>query len=1696
MAEQTLDWIDLSAHGAQMAALRFPDGKIRIVLSGLRDGGADWNWAVEKQGFTPSRNRIALFREGGKVEFKPFLDHFKNARQVKMPRSKILRVVSVPAPQVAGASPTAPTPNAADLEARTAIPIGINHLGQQVFEGGAGRFIRNAQGGETITESEMNTPAVFLRAPTAADLAQCADGLVESMVRGTVLRADDLKRFASIILDGKTSLMDVADVRLRRVQEAVEAAMQRRLERDSVAPDRAAFDLAVAMIERQPPLIYRTSSSIELQQYSTPLPMAIAAQHALGDTGGKRGLEPTIGNGSLVSALSRDAAITGYEIDPSRVANLGGMRMAIDVHQGDFTGATLDVDFDFVISNPPFGGLKPERSIDGLRITRLDHLILMKSLLARKEDGRAVYIVGADHQTVMDKHAGEISGGSKNLFNYLADHYELEGVAEIDGRLYEKQGAGYPVRMVVVGRRRSEIEAAEARQSKAHRLGDRLPVLRSWEEVWAFADKLAPAREAEAVVDAVAIEDEVPTEAERFENLYQSPYNPASKIGEPDSMIPRNLVGPTSAALERVEEQFGPVDDFVADRLEMTLEQLEKAFSPEQVDALALAIARVEQGLGFILGDQTGLGKGRVVAGMARYAALQGRGVTFITEKANLFSDFYRDLADIGSADLFRPLILNDKVDIRDQQNRRLIAPTPKETVKKLIDDQATPADYGFNMVMATYSQFNLPAEKSGKGLWLPRAVAGDVLILDESHNAAGESNTAENIADAVEQAWGVVYSSATFAKSATSMRAYAKAFPKGVCSSDLPDVLAAGGEPLQEILSSMLAEDGAFIRREHDLSKLAFETYIDHENRERNEKLADQLSEILLQMSYMSGDIGRMVEQMQKDIRKRLKELGDEQRKGNRMGVSSSNFGSRLYNILRQFQLSLKVDAAAELGIQALRDGKKPVWVVEQTMESLLKETLFDFEDEDEEAGEKAKVNGPMTIEPLTFRDVLTRALDRIQVIVKRDDYGSVTRTTAIAEAKNEEQAKAWAASTRHIRELIAKFPDLPVSPLDILSHKIEQAGFSVGEISGRGLTVSMTDDGKMTVFPRTDDRLKTIHGFNSGEIDGVELTRAGSTGLSLHASEKFVDQRQRVLLELQIANNVAERLQFFGRVNRKGQVCAPGILSISSGLPGEMRVLAMQNAKLRKLSANTQSNRNNAAEMKDIPDILNKLGNEICYRFLENNPDVAMTLGIELDEERLSADEAWFANKLTGYISLLPVARQKEIFEQLLNEYQTTLLELEALGENPFKAQEFEWGAVVAKRELFDGTEGGNSRSPFHEPVYLTRLEWEEEITPMRWPEVSAAIGFGIQELRGDGRVDPPTGEHDGSANLDRLIEVINRRINGYVDARGGEVRGLKHEALGKFPDVDAAMTSDSPNPVKNLETRRAFLVNALQVLKPGNRVRIPGEGGDPVMGIVTDLWLPAAGKEHLPGQYSVRVMVPGERRPRELTINMLLQANLCERSFYWPDMTRDDEAMFNNAPGGRLTFSRLVLDGNLFRAAQIASERGLGRPVVYTDADGQRHRAILVKSTFQMSDVKSLPVRVDDERILAELLRLHPKRTFSTSSSGRQENTVSIGFTYGSLADAELTVPGTKTQGGRYFGNKGLIGITGEFAGSRSAMRARFPASRLGDALAEIYRMGERFYIPADLKADMQAIAERLNKRDAVQAPARDMRLAASL
>src|SRR3546814_17926828 len=83
--------------------------------------------------------------------------------------------------------------------------------------------------------------------------------------------------------------------------------------------------------------------------------------------------------------------------------------------------------------------------------------------------------------------------------------------------------------------------------------------------------------------------------------------------------------------------------------------------------------------------------------------------------------------------------------------------------------------------------------------------------------------------------------------------------------------------------------------------------------------------------------------------------------------------------------------------------------------------------------------------------------------------------------------------------------------------------------------------------------DRNGVIAAFNGGLSHALVITRAGSTGLSLHASERVADQRKRRMIELQLPSHVVERVQVWGRVHRRGPVCEPDFRAPPTGRPSE---------------------------------------------------------------------------------------------------------------------------------------------------------------------------------------------------------------------------------------------------------------------------------------------------------------------------------------------------------------------------------------------------------------------------------------------------------------------------------------------------------------------------------------------------------------
>lgn len=1656
-----MKWIDPVKKGVSLRMIEMPDSSYVIGILGLAPSDMAWQKAVSELNFRISASGRVLMRQGG-IKFKEATAMFPQARIVEMSNDSVYI-------------------NRKKVSDRTVVPdtqasvfIGKNYLGQDVHATSTGSRYINGRDGQPVSEETAAVAPAFLRVAHPGDIDLCADGFVMRMMEEN-LRADDIRKFCGAIY-GEAKMVEVTDSRLRDAQEAIEAAIFRKSNKmiHESGDIKLGFLSAAKLSEHQPPLSYRTSTSIELQQYSTPLTLSIAAQHALGDVDGLSVLEPTIGNASLISAMT-GAKITGVELDKMRFVRTRQLIEASDtlssdgatlIH-GNFLDSEFDEKFDAVISNPPFGGLAKPVVMNGLRVTRLDHQILMKALEHRADIGRAVFVIGADRENIFPGNGGKISGGSEKLFAWLADHYEIKAY-EVDGGMYKKQGAGYPVRVVAVGAKRTEAEAIAAKESKQYRVAV-LPVASTNEQLWEHATSMReflsqwmPKEKIEAFKEEKREQDKIEEQDNpSFGNDYQSQYSPMSP-GNTSAMIPKNMVVPQQVAFNKFLKDHPDPVAFVKDELQM--DDL-AGFEPEQIDAIALGIWNMKRGRALILADQTGMGKGRIVAAISRWAAINNRQCNFLTEKASLFSDLWRDIRDIGSEDSFTPFIMNaeEKIMSLDGDGQSVLVPKTSAAVRQRLISAGVPSiEDGYNIMLSTYSQYNKPELKSAKSGYIKSASQGAVIVMDESHNAAGDSNTGRNITEAVMVSGSALYSSATFAKNAKNMGVYYKAFPSSIDMTSLTETLIVGGEPLQEVLSAMLCEDGVLVRREHDLSQLKFKILeVPKPTLDRNTAASDQISDILAAMSFFSGDVEKVAKRLDKSIQERLAGLTSAHKDGKRMGVSYTNFGSRLYSISRQISLILSADMVIDNALAALENGQKPVIVLEQTMESIMNEMTDALRDalSDEE---KLLAETSGGIDPLTVKYLLSRLLDKMSYITRREDYGNVEKVSVFeADPDNENRKKAIAAVAA-IQSMIDELPDLIAMPIDLIESRLAEKGYACGEVSGRGTTYVINSEGKAIPEKNMREKNTEIFRFNSGEYDAIVITRSGCTGVSLHASEKFSDQRQRILIEAQIAANVNERVQFFGRVNRRGQVSTPEIWSITSGLPWENRSLAMQNMKLRKLSANTQSNRNSAAEMKDIPDILNPIGNEICKTYLMNNPDIMSRLSIdpEKEDEGSNEDGCYFANKLTGRLCLLRVSEQEAIYSQINQDYKSKMIDLNNKGINPMEAHVWDLKAEVIDRKIL--MPGLDSGSVFDAPVYAEKLGWVKNVDPIR---TEKAIQIACKSI--DKLVDTAGFKIDTRTGYRLPHELRSRQdVNGLpiVDPSeflGFACEGFKAAMIKSIPDkfmvvedieesLAMCLSDKTPNIVQRLNDRMAWMKRNIHYMMPGSPIKFSTDDGQ-VSGVILSVTPPAPEKEHYLGSWEIRVLPIGAQNSISMTFNTLIEDAKFEAfPTGYSSVYRDIDA----APSGVINFSKWTLSGNLFRAAELAAKSNLGHAGIYTDKEGCRHRAIICPSSIDLDDLFSIEVALSEKDAQEEIPNILLSKASGVIDFGND-----FGLRWNNYGDQlRLVTPGSKSKGGMVFLDENILAITGEFSGSRSVMSADFKKpSNMEGFVSALYRAG---------------------------------------
>lgn len=142
------------------------------------------------------------------------------------------------------------------------------------------------------------------------------------------------------------------------VDEAMEVAVVR------VAPfliqqwetTHQAYDQLVNLLERQPTLGVRSSTSVLQQAYSTPLPIAYLASTLASITPETTVYEPTAGNGALLITANPDKVIAN-ELNGDRFTELT-TRGYRQLTQRDASNYRPTEQVDRIICNPPFGSIR------------------------------------------------------------------------------------------------------------------------------------------------------------------------------------------------------------------------------------------------------------------------------------------------------------------------------------------------------------------------------------------------------------------------------------------------------------------------------------------------------------------------------------------------------------------------------------------------------------------------------------------------------------------------------------------------------------------------------------------------------------------------------------------------------------------------------------------------------------------------------------------------------------------------------------------------------------------------------------------------------------------------------------------------------------------------------------------------------------------------------------------------------------------------------------------------------------------------------------------------------------------------------------------------------------------------------------------------------------------------------------------
>lgn len=1171
----------------------------------------------------------------------------------------------------------------------------------------------------------------------------------------------------------------------------------------------------------------------------------------------------------------------------------------------------------------------------------------------------------------------------------------------------------------------------------------------------------------------------------------KSAYRPHNSAFSLNSVAPAAMVEAMDNVLTQIEAQHGSIDEFIKTELGYdTIEEAHQALAAEQMDSVAMAIYQMKQGQALIIGDQTGVGKGRQMAALIRWAVQRGEKLVFITQKADLFSDIYRDLVDVGSGDLV-PFIFNSDGAMVDSKGNTVHKPLSSAEMAKVFASGALPDEYDFAVL--TYSQVNTgdavsqqemeeAAKKSGartkksknvkNGKATPKAtflrvIAKDnYLFLDESHTAAGSNNTGAYLQSILRGAKAATFASATFAKRPDTMPLYAirTAMSQAKVEPDkMISIIEKGGVTLQEIMSRELTNAGQMVRRERDMSDVVtdWKTITDPETVRRARENYDRtIAAFNAIIKFQEDYVKPMIEALDMELAVMAESAGVK-RGTDKMGVENVPFASKTYNYTKQLMLALKVDAIADEVEAEINAGRHPVIALESTMESSIK---------DYAAGE--------TIDEPTFSASLLKGLDTVMQYTVKDEDGNERHERYSPQALGPAGEKAYYELQDFIRESTS---DIFISPLDAIIERLNDKGYKVGELTGRNMYVERNDDGRVVVKRRTDkDKKKMQREFNSGTLDVLILNKSASTGISLHASEKFSDQRQRSMIIAQPLSDINDYMQMIGRIDRTGQVHRGYYINLGLPVPAENRFLMMLSTKLKSLNANTTTSQDSESNDVEAPDLLNKYGSQVVVEYLRDNVEIYEKMGAplkkgglgggrvqasELDEYKPQEDDA---RKVTGYVALLTTKEQEEFYDDVVRRYNELIKYLNDTGSNDLKITVMPLRAkTIEKRVSSEGIDP-DGNNPFARNSFVEKVEMDVLRKPMKSDEIRKVIeqinrGASpaeylesvLETIRNEDEARIAAEEERYEKAKAKAVEDIAKqtdKINGQKKRSDEE----KRVAIENFiAETNEKVENKHNDNIVRLNQSSDQIMRRLRMFEVGKSYLVP----DNLEAMVFDFATPAIfcgyktkdSKITASTTLAVFATLDGRRRI-EIKLSQIDALRSIDKmtNDNWDAARATTLDNWDSQIPSETRKTGFIMTGNILQAIADTQDEYGGYPgqlISYTDIDGNVHDGILMPDKWNASMLKTSGAP------LSSRLQQIKDYTPIISHDGKVEI---MGSSWAKMF--YLTVPKTKKDGAVYYENKTLLRAAGEnFYPYRGKLRADIPADHIDEIVKELTKLG---------------------------------------